>query len=220
MRPQSAAAVSPVEHLRLPESIYQLLRRRILNNDLGAGTRLVEMNLAADLGVSRSTIGLALGWLSQEGLVEIRPRGHSFVTRMSHEEIDDAYYARYILEEGALRAVADARLDSLTDQLAGVVDRMAVAARGGDLAALVDLDTEYHVCIVRESGKRHLLDLWETLNGQMDARMRSSTEDQHVDLLAAERRHADLTEVIRGADRTAIGAQLYQHYLAGPSWIS
>ncbi len=212
-RPAPPTAVSPIEHRSLPEAAYQILRTRILNNDLGAGTRLVETSLAEELGVSRSTIRLALGRLSQEGLVEISPRRHSIVTRMSYDEIDDACYARYILEEGALRAVADSRLDSLADELTAVADRMALAAAQGDLAALVDLDTEYHGCIVRESGKRRLAGLWATLNGQMGALMRSSMEDQHIDLLEAKRRHVDLTEVIRGGDRAAIAAKLNEHYL-------
>ena len=38
-------------------------------------------------------------------------------------------------------------------------------------------------------------------------------EDQHIDLREAERRHLDLTEVVRGADRAAISAKLYEHYL-------
>ena len=76
------ASASPLEHVSLPSSVHRVLRRRILNNELGAGTRLVEANLALELGVSRTTVREALRQLAQEGLVEIFPRRHSVVTRM------------------------------------------------------------------------------------------------------------------------------------------
>ena len=44
------------EHDSLPEAVARTLRRRILNNELPAETRLVEANLAAEFGVSRGTI--------------------------------------------------------------------------------------------------------------------------------------------------------------------
>jgi GntR family transcriptional regulator, rspAB operon transcriptional repressor len=212
----AAAGTSPVTHLSLPESVHRLLRRRILNNELGAGTRLVEANLALEFGVSRSTVRQALVQLSQEGLVEISPRRHSVVTRMSYAEIDDACYARFVLEEGAARAVADERLSHLADELDRIAAAMAEAAATGDLAALVDLDTEFHGSIVRESGKRRLAELWAMLNGQMGALMRSSMEDQHIDLQEAEHRHVELAEVVRRGDRAEIADKLYEHYLRRP----
>ncbi|GAA2009248.1 DNA-binding GntR family transcriptional regulator [Nakamurella flavida] len=208
---------SPVAHLSLPESVHRILRRRILNNELGSGTRLVEANLALELGVSRSTVRQALVQLSQEGLVEISPRRHSVVTRMSYAEIDDACYARFVLEEGALRAVADDRLTVLADELDEVAGSMAQAAAAGDLAALVDLDTQFHGCILRESGKQRLAHLWGMLNGQMGALMRSSMEDQRIDLAEAERRHLGLAEVVRRSDRAEISAKLWEHYLRRPA---
>ncbi|WP_370615201.1 GntR family transcriptional regulator [Mumia sp. Pv 4-285] len=202
-----------VRHLSLPESVHQVLRRRILNNELPAGTRLVEVNLAEELGVSRSTLRTALRQLAQEGLVDIAPRRYSTVRRMSYEEVQDACYARYVLEEGAMRAIDDHRLSELADALDRVVDKMADSAESGDLAAIVDLDTEFHGCIVREAHKERLASLWSTLDAQMGALMRSSMEDQHIDLGEAVKRHRQFAEIVRGADRGEIAAELYRHYL-------
>jgi DNA-binding GntR family transcriptional regulator len=202
-----------VLHRSLPESVHDLLRRRILNNELGAGTRLVEANLALEFGVSRSTIRVALRQLAQEGLVDIAPRRHSTVTRMSYGDVKDACYARYVLEEGAMRAVPDARLSVLADNLDAVVQRMAEAADNGDLASLVDLDTEFHGCIVQESDKRRLAGLWSTLDAQMGALMRSSMEDQHIDIHEVARRHQYFSQIVRSADRGVIAEELYHHYL-------
>lgn len=204
---------SALEHMSLPAAVHRQLRRRILNNELGAGARLVEANLALELGVSRTTIREALRKLAQEGLVEIFARRHSVVTRMSYAEIDDACYARYILEEGAIRAVSDAELATVADAMQDVAERMGIAAASGDMDLLVDLDTEFHACAVRVSGKTRLAGLWSTLNAQMGALMRSSIEDQNIDLLEVQRRHLDLTAVLRDGNREAISHKLYEHYL-------
>jgi DNA-binding GntR family transcriptional regulator len=215
-KPSDADAPGLV-HLSLTDFVHQTLRRRILNNDLGAGTRLVETNLADELGVSRGTIRVALRQLAQEGLVDIAPRRHSVVTRMSYADIADACYARYVLEEGAMRAIPTDRLSELADQLLQVTEEMEQAARSGDMAAIVDLDTRYHGRIVENSGKSRLGDLWSTLDGQMGALMRSSMEDQHIGIPEAVERHRQLAEVVRGADRSTIADALYAHYLRSPA---
>jgi DNA-binding GntR family transcriptional regulator len=204
-------------HVSLPDSVHQTLRRRILNNELGAGTRLVEANLAEELGVSRGTVRVALRQLATEGLVDIAPRRHSVVTRMSYADIEDACYARYVLEEGAMRAIPADRLAALADELCQLAESMRQAARSGDLAAVVDLDTAYHGRIVEVSQKQRLAGLWSTLDGQMGALMRSSMEDQHIGLPEAVERHLELAEVIRSADRAAMAEALYGHYLREPA---
>lgn len=213
LRRLAAQPQTAVPHLSLPESVHEHLRRRILNNELGAGTRLVEANIAEELGVSRSTVRVALRQLSQEGLVEIAPRRYSTVTRMSFEEIEDACYARFVLEDGALRAIPDAALPALADELTEVAGRMREVAAECDLAALVELDTEYHRCIVRASGKLRLAGLWSMLDAQMGALMRSSVEDQRITLAEVGQRHVTLADAVRGARRPQISSALHEHYI-------
>ena len=90
-----------LEHVSLPEAVGRALRRRILNNELPAETRLVEANLAAEFGVSRGTIRDAMRSLQAEGLIAIVPRRYSVVTRMSPDDAEDVCFARYILEDAS-----------------------------------------------------------------------------------------------------------------------
>src|ERR1700719_4794840 len=91
-----------LEHVSLPDAVARALRRRILNNELPAETRLVEANLAAEFGVSRGTIRDALRSLHAEGLIAIVPRRYSVVTRMSRGDAEDVCFARYVLELASL----------------------------------------------------------------------------------------------------------------------
>jgi DNA-binding GntR family transcriptional regulator len=71
-----------ISHQSLPEVVEMTLRRRILNNELVAGERLIEANLAAEFGVSRTTLRAALMELKNDRLVEFLPRRGCSVARM------------------------------------------------------------------------------------------------------------------------------------------
>ncbi len=201
-----------VLHRSLPESVYLLLRRKILNNEFEAGQRLIEAGLAVELGVSRSTVREALRQLSTEGLVDISPRRHSVVTRMSFVDIRDACYARYVLEAGAARCVPAER-DALVDRMQEIVDRMAQTAKDGDVAMMIDLDTEFHSQIVDAAGKPRLASLWRTLDAQMGALMRSSIDRQHIGLDEAARRHQQVVDTFRISSVDQIVQMLEEHYM-------
>src|SRR5581483_5444675 len=82
---QAESAFAPVTHRSLPDTVLFELRRTIVNGHLAAGTRLVEMDMAEQLQVSRATLRQALRQLEFEGLVEVRPRRGVVVAQMSSE---------------------------------------------------------------------------------------------------------------------------------------
>lgn len=202
-----------IAHQSLPDVVRATLRRRILNNELAAGERLIEANLAAEFGVSRTTLRSALMELRNDRLVEFSPRRGCSVARMSRAEIEDACFARYLLESGAAcedRAVID---DNLITSLEKELDAMAECAEAGDLAAIVECDTRLHSLLVEAGGRARLAELWHALDGQMGALMRSSLEFQGSDLSEVVTRHRMLIDAIRTKDRVFMAAAIKDHYL-------
>lgn len=202
-----------IAHQSLPDVVRATLRRRILNNELAAGERLIEANLAAEFGVSRTTLRSALMELRNDRLVEFSPRRGCSVARMSRAEIEDACFARYLLESGAAcedRAVID---DNLITSLEKELDAMAECAEAGDLAAIVECDTRLHGLLVEAGGRARLAELWHALDGQMGALMRSSLEFQGSDLSEVVTRHRMLIDAIRTKDRVFMAAAIKDHYL-------
>ena len=202
-----------ISHPSLPEVVRNTLRRRILNNELAAGERLIEASLAAEFGVSRTTLRAALMELKNDRLVEFLPRRGCSVARMSRAEVEDACFARYLLESGAAcedRAVID---DDLVASLDKELDVMTDAATAGDLAAIVESDTRLHGLLVEAGGRARLSELWHSLDGQMGALMRSSLEFQGGDLTQVIDRHRSLIEAVATRDRVTIAAALKDHYL-------
>ena len=206
-----------IDHLSLPDTVRLTLRRRILNDELPAGTRLVEAGIADEYGVSRATVRQALRDLQTEGLVDISPRRHSMVTRMSAEDIHDICYARCVLETAAAREALARLPEGFFSNLEAVVAEMAAAAAAGDMHELVDIDTRFHSEIVRASGRRRLTELWETMNGHMYALMRSSLDRQldrqRVQLGEAVNRHRRVVEALATGDPKLIETVIHDHYL-------
>jgi len=204
-----------LEHLSLPEAVGRRLRHRILNNELTAGTRLVEANLAAEFGVSRGTIRDAMRGLQSEGLIEIVPRRYSIVTRMSMQDAEDVCYARYVLEDASVAGGLGQRRKELSRSLRLALEHMSAAAVTDDLDALVDSDTKFHEQLIDLSGRSRLKGLWSMLDSQMGALMRSAVERQGIGLMDAVERHRQLLEAVDSGDVGQLRLAIRRHYLQG-----
>jgi GntR family transcriptional regulator, rspAB operon transcriptional repressor len=201
-----------IRHPLLPEVVRQTLRRRIINNELPAGTRLLETRLAEEFGVSRTTLRSALRELKNDGLIEMSPRRGCFVARMDPTDIHDICFARYVLEAGAaseLRTIDDALLQALEEALKA----MQAAADEGDLQAIVAADTRLHGLIVERGGGKRVVELWHGLDGQMDSLIRSSLERQGIDLREAVNRHRRLLDAVATRRKATIVRAIREHYL-------
>ena len=204
-----------LEHVSLPEAVSKALRRRILNNELPAETRLVEANLAAEFGVSRGTIRDAMRSLHAEGLIAIVPRRYSVVTRMSPRDAEDVCFARYVLEDASVLEGFGPGRKELARALRVAMQHMSAAAVTDDMEALVEGDTRFHELLIDVSGRSRLKDLWSMLNSQMGALMREEIERQGIDLSEAVRRHRPIVEAVEEGDLDRLRAEIRGHYLTG-----
>lgn len=202
-----------LRHMSLPESVHEILRARILNNEIPAGAPLLEVALSEEFGVSRTTIRAAMRELQAERLIEIAPRRGSTVIRMSEEDAREVCFARYTLEEVALKGMGKARRRDLADRMDEVLQVMELCATKGDLAGMVEADTDLHRVIVEASGHPLIVDLWVGLNGQMGALMRSSLDRQRIELAETVRRHTELIATFREQPASSVVTALRDHYL-------
>jgi DNA-binding GntR family transcriptional regulator len=171
----AAPAVDPLAALgvdarQLDQRIYDALRERILTRELAPGTSLATRDLAARLGVSVTPVRDALRRLQADGLVQIRGRGETTVTRLGPEDIDDIFDLRLALEVHAVRAgIARLPQDEL-DRLRGLLAAAARTFRGDrylDYPALIRLDGDYHRALVRGAGNARLTAVHESLGAHV-----------------------------------------------------
>ena len=97
------------------DRISDYIKQKIMTKELFPGCRLVEEDIAAELGVSRTPLRQAFAILKNEGFVDIVPNRGTYVIRPSYEEIVEVYQARMFLEQGLLSDVVETLTD---DELA------------------------------------------------------------------------------------------------------
>lgn len=127
------------------------IRRLILDGILEPGTRLQEVELATQLGVSRTPVREALRTLSSHGLVEILPNRGARVARWSVADLEEIYELRIMLESRGAGRAAERISSEDNDRLTELCEQMeACARRGGrhDLHTLSELNSRFHRIIM------------------------------------------------------------------------
>ena len=91
------------EYLPLRDVAFQKLRQAILRGELTPGQRLMEIQLAEQLGVSRTPVREAIRMLEQDGLAVMIPRRGAVVAKISGKNLRDVLEVRLALEELAVQ---------------------------------------------------------------------------------------------------------------------
>jgi DNA-binding GntR family transcriptional regulator len=138
------------------------VRQMIVRGELGDGTRINEVRLAAELGVSRTPLREGLGQLVAERVVRTEPRRGFFVAPLTIAEFEQLYDIRPLLDPEALRLAGVPSAASL-DRLDRINRRM-LAARTAPAA--IDLDDEWHMELLAGCPNRVLVELIQLIIGR------------------------------------------------------
>jgi DNA-binding GntR family transcriptional regulator len=193
--------IGPIERVPTSSRIAEQLREAVMSGVLPQGSQVGEVNLAAQLGVSRGPLREAMQRLVQEGLLRSVSHRGIFVAALTDADVRDIYDARHAIESAAIRAIMR-RTDvaKVARRLDTVVARMAVAAARGDAAALSRGDLAFHELLVAQSGSVRLQRMASTL--LVETRMCMSALTTYVAPLPLAAEHADLARAIRSGDET------------------
>ena len=196
------------DNLTLSQRVYEHLREEILADHLLPGTELSEVALSKELAISRGPIREAMGRLSAEGLITMRPRRRAEVRSLTPQELIDAYQVREALEVMAVRLAIPrvtepdlARLDQLMERMAGHIAEGAVRE-------FFAANVSFHELLCELSGNPKLQEVHHRLEGEIGRfqsrtlALRGTMDDsltEHRAILAAIR----LRDVDRAAALTA-----------------
>ena len=142
--------------MRQRDLVYATLKRRILLNELRPETALTELGVAQDMGCSQGTVREALLRLQEDGLVLREGHRGTTVTPLDADAAAEMLALRRRLETSGARRAAAAATPELMENLAAIQNGMDQAARAGDAAGVIELDTAFHMAIFRQSGLRAL----------------------------------------------------------------
>lgn len=155
------------EYLPLRDVVFNTLRRAILRGELKPGERLMEIQLANKLGVSRTPIREAIRKLELEGLVLMIPRKGAEVAEITEKNLRDVLEVRCALEELAVQLACE-RIDrdKLRD-LHAAAEHFRGMLDSDDITAIGEADEAFHDVIFASTGNERLIQLLNNLREQM-----------------------------------------------------
>ncbi len=147
----------------MPNRAYQEIKRRILDNEIPPSTIILEQELAELLDMSRTPVREALIRLSNEGMVEVRPRHGMRVLPVSPEDMAEIYDILTALEAQAAEIVATKGISKeQLQELHDSVNEMDEALAADDLKRWSRADERFHMLLVEYSGNKRLINMVNT----------------------------------------------------------
>ena len=155
------------EYLPLRDVVFNTLRQAILKGELEPGERLMEIQLAERLGVSRTPIREAIRKLELEGLVLMVPRKGAEVARISEKSLREVLEVRRSLEELAIELACQKITDEQIGELEAAEAVFAEAVQKGDPMTIAESDESYHDVIYQATENGRLVQILNNLREQM-----------------------------------------------------
>jgi DNA-binding GntR family transcriptional regulator len=196
-----------VARLVLSDQVKEVILQRIFSGEYPPGQRLVETQLAQELGTSHGPVREALRRLEALSLVQYEPFKGASVRAFTRQELVEIYPVRAGLEETAARLAVRNLTDSSIESLQSELDAMRQAAADGDLHREVQHDVRFHHALVEAAGNRVLLDVWQSLG--IELRTAITFIASHMSLRdLADRHQVVLDELLtRDPDRAGLAAR-------------
>jgi DNA-binding GntR family transcriptional regulator len=152
------------------DRIRDVLVARILDGTYAAGTQLKELTLAREFNVSQAPIREALRELEGSGLVTSERYRGTRVRGADLAEMRDSYELRQMMEERAITLAAPYPAE-LLHELGECLQNMSAAVSRNDAERYIDEALSFHRSLVRASGNRTFLAVWDSLHWDVRGRI-------------------------------------------------
>lgn len=209
--PVAVAALRPKS---LPAMVQEEILRLILNGRLGAGAKLNEVELAAQLGVSRGPVREAFRALEEAGLVRLAPNRGVFVREISAREAKEIYQVRAGLDELAGRLLAPVVTETQLAELRKLVQRMARGTAAHDIDVYYPLNLRFHDRVVEMTGNAKLVATYRRLIHELHLLRRRGLV-AGGGLAVSNTEHAAIIDALATRDAERAAAAMRTHVLAG-----
>ncbi len=186
----------------LREAVCETLRDAIRKGILEPGERLMEVQLADELGISRTPVREAIRKLEQEGYVIMMPRRGTYVSDISTGDVKEIFEIRSALESLAAglaaRRIEPDELETLQNLLIEIEGYIAK----NDIEKIVETDIKFHGLLYKVSRNERLVNIINNLKEQL-ARFRTLSMSYPGRLQETLEEHSEMVEAIANGDVSA-----------------
>lgn len=201
----------------LQEQAYQALKTAILSGELAPGQRLVEVQLAKQLQVSRTPIREAMQLLEHENLIANDANDTLRVATISVTDAAQLYDCRIALEQLSVTEACQNASKSQLKELEQMVEQAEklVKSKPTQLTSfrLLDLDYRFHQLIAKSSRNPWLVSLLDRVFDKMQL-LRMQTTKNNPQVLEIRTEHRQIYEPVRDRNSEAAVAAIREHLTA------
>lgn len=198
------------EYLPLRDVVFNTLRQAILKGELGPGERLMEIQLAERLGVSRTPVREAIRKLELEGLVIMVPRKGAEVAGITEKGMKDVLEVRKALEELAVelacQKVTEENIEYLEQHLVNFENIILT----GDLTDIAEMDVDFHDAIYSATDNGKLVQMLYNLREQMYRYRVEYIKDEEKRITLLEE-HKEIIHALKNRNTTAAKDAIRKH---------
>ncbi len=222
----------PIQRAAAPlrRQVLEELRQSIIAGRLQSGARLIERELVAMMGVSRTVIRETLRQLESEGLIAMIPNKGPIVRELTLAEAKDLYSIRAVLEGLAARLFVENAADVQVDRLEHALNLIAKAYRSEDPDRILETKNSFYDAFFEGAGSETLSSMIGALHGRIRrwralglshpqrslARSQESVRNLRAMIVAIRKRNPGLAEKIIRGEVTQAAAEVTR-LLAGAS---
>lgn len=197
-------------YLPLRDVVFNTLREAILKGELKPGERLMELQLAAKLGVSRTPIREAIRMLEQEGLAVTIPRKGAEVARMTEKDMEDVLEIREALDELASKIACTRMTEDQLKQLETIKESFVESTRSHDVKRIAEADVSFHDVIYEATGNPKLVSMLNNLREQIYRyRVEYLKEEKNYPTLIEE--HEAIVEALYARNQDEVVRAMHTH---------
>ena len=208
-----ASANSPVARKTITSSVVEILREKIISNEIKGGQPLRQDALANELSVSRIPVREALLQLEAEGLVQFAPHKGAVATEISVAEVEELFGLRVLLECDVLKiALARMTEEDLENSETILAEFDELLEPGADTRAWGALNWDFHHSLYAPSDRKRTLSILNQLHTNSDRYLRLQIQIS-ADYSRAEQEHHDLLDLCKRRDKRAAAKCLKEHIL-------
>jgi len=194
----------------LADQVRERLLERILSGHYPPDARIIETQVARELGTSQAPVREALRGLEALGVVEITPFRGARVRRPTRRELLEAYAVRSALESLAARLAVPRLTDVDLARLTETANAMQAGARADDAHRVAEADARFHGMIVALADNATLLKVWSSLEPFLRTYITLVVPGADPQWCAD--LHAPILHALQARDVDAIVAALEHHF--------
>ena len=197
-------------YLPLRDVVFNTLREAILKGELKPGERLMELQLAAKLGVSRTPIREAIRMLEQEGLAVTIPRKGAEVAKMTEKDMEDVLQIREALDELAAKIACEQISEEQLEELVATMHEFEESTKTDNVKKIAEADVKFHDIIYQSPGNPKLVNMLNNLREQMYRyRVEYLKDENNYPTLMKE--HKDIVEGLVRKNKMQVTETMHQH---------